>query len=367
MQLDQTSLGLPLPHPDNNPRDTDVPRLRAALSLIDTLIVALQDNKAEKAELVAAIDALKGNAPAAYDTLIEIADKLNSNDDVVANILDVLGGKVAKTLAINGKQLTGDITLSKGDIGLPNVDNTPDANKPVSALQAEAIGKRIPYYASGSALPANDIGPIWHADYNDVLIWQTFNANGANYTGYASKDIGGIKTEMMSTPRSGWIKRNGTSLSRTAYAALRGWAMHNGLFVPAASWTAGIGKFCDNTDGTTFKVPDVRGEFGRYWDDGRGVDSGRGLGTWEDSDNKIHGHTGYTSTDGWHGHGLPGDIWLNRGPGVKMRDDGDGYWVNNQGSSTDGSGHHSHSVVVNASGGVESRGRNVSELAVIKF
>ncbi len=96
-----------------------MPRLRAAISLIDTLIVALRDNKAEKAELVAAINALKGNAPAAYDTLIEIADKLNSNDDVVANILQVLGGKVAKTLAINGKQLTADITLSKGDIGCP--------------------------------------------------------------------------------------------------------------------------------------------------------------------------------------------------------------------------------------------------------
>ena len=28
-------------------------------------------------------------------------------------------------------------------------------------------------------------------------------------------------------------------------------------------------------------MPDLRGEFFRAWDDGRGVDSGRGLGTWQ--------------------------------------------------------------------------------------
>lgn len=260
MQLDQTSLGLPLPHPDNNPRDTDVPRLRAALSLIDTLIVALQDNKAEKAELVAAIDALKGNAPAAYDTLIEIADKLNSNDDVVANILDVLGGKVAKTLAINGKQLTGDITLSKGDIGLPNVDNTPDANKPVSALQAEAIGKRIPYYASGSALPVTDIGPIWHADYAAIMVWDG--------VGYASVCVGESRMFAFSTVPKGYLLEDGSAISRTVYAAL--------FRRIGTTWGAGDGA-------TTFNLPDSRGEFFRGFDSGRGVDAARTFGAHQDA------------------------------------------------------------------------------------
>jgi hypothetical protein len=36
---------------------------------------------------------------------------------------------------------TGAITLSKSDVGLSNVDNTSDANKPVSSAQETAINK----------------------------------------------------------------------------------------------------------------------------------------------------------------------------------------------------------------------------------
>lgn len=39
---------------------------------------------------------------------------------------------VPKTTKVNGQALTGDIIITKGDIGLGNVDNTPDMNKPIS-------------------------------------------------------------------------------------------------------------------------------------------------------------------------------------------------------------------------------------------
>ena len=44
---------------------------------------------------------------------------------------------------VAGKALTGDITLAKGDVGLGNVDNTSDADKPVSTAQAAAIDLKI--------------------------------------------------------------------------------------------------------------------------------------------------------------------------------------------------------------------------------
>lgn len=53
-----------------------------------------------------------------------------------------LSGKVSTSLTINDKPLTANVTLAKGDIGLGNVDNTPDANKPVSAPQQAALDKR---------------------------------------------------------------------------------------------------------------------------------------------------------------------------------------------------------------------------------
>lgn len=65
---------------------------------------------------------------------------------------------------------------------------------------------------------------------------------------------------------TGWIKCNGAAISRTTYAAL----------FSAIGTTFGIG------DGaTTFNVPDLRGEHIRGFDDGRGVDSGRILGSWQ--------------------------------------------------------------------------------------
>ena len=64
----------------------------------------------------------------------------------------------------------------------------------------------------------------------------------------------------------GWLKANGAAVSRTVYA---------NLFVAIGTrYGAGDGY-------STFNLPDLRGEFPRFWDDGRGVDAGRGLGTWQ--------------------------------------------------------------------------------------
>lgn len=67
-----------------------------------------------------------------------------------------------------------------------------------------------------------------------------------------------------STLPTGYLKCNGAAVSRTAYANL----------------FAAIGTTFGAGDGsTTFNVPDLRGEFPRSWDDGRGVDSGRVFGS----------------------------------------------------------------------------------------
>ena len=66
------------------------------------------------------------------------------------------------------------------------------------------------------------------------------------------------------TAPAGWLKANGAAVSRTAYAAL----------------FAAIGTTYGTGDGrSTFNLPDLRGEFLRGWDDGRGVDTGRVLGS----------------------------------------------------------------------------------------
>lgn len=82
------------------------------------------------------------------------------------------------------------------------------------------------------------------------------------------------------TPRSvaptGYVKANGAAVSRTTYAALY----------------AVIGTTFGSGDGsTTFNLPDLRGEFIRGLDDGRGVDVGRALGSSQTDMLKSHTHS----------------------------------------------------------------------------
>lgn len=73
----------------------------------------------------------------------------------------------------------------------------------------------------------------------------------------------------------GFIKCNGAAVSRTTYADL----------------FAAIGTTFGGGDGSsTFNVPDLRGEFIRGWDDARGIDSGRGFGTFQSHQFEDHAH-----------------------------------------------------------------------------
>jgi hypothetical protein len=64
--------------------------------------------------------------------LSSIASLSPSNDDIVQRKAGVW---INRTMA----QLKFDLSLAKGDVGLGNVDNTPDANKPVSTAQQSAL------------------------------------------------------------------------------------------------------------------------------------------------------------------------------------------------------------------------------------
>ena len=78
------------------------------------------------------------------------------------------------------------------------------------------------------------------------------------------------------TAPSGYLECDGSAVSRTTYATL----------------FAVIGETFGGGDGsTTFNLPDLRGEFVRGWDHGRGVDSGRSRGSWQDQDVQPHSHT----------------------------------------------------------------------------
>lgn len=130
-----------------------------------------------------------------------------------------------------------------------------------------------------------------------------------------------------SSAPSGFLKANGAAVSRTTYAAL----------------FAAVGVMFGAGDGsTTFNLPDARGEFVRGWDDARGIDSGRVLGSAQTDDLKSHLHTnGVTNVN------------YDRGSTANVA----GSSVSNGGTGNN----------TGLTGGTETRPRNIAWLACIKY
>ena len=142
--------------------------------------------------------------------------------------------------------------------------------------------------------------------------------------------VGEVSFFAMSSAPSGWIKANGAAVARTSYVDL----------FAAIGTTFGAGN-----GSTTFNVPDLRGEFPRGWDDGRGADSGRTFGAFQDHAIQMHSHTVYTNVDYSRGSVYPAVTdWYNEPRSFQTQ-------------TTGGAGNFAP----------ETRPRNVALLACIKY
>ncbi len=88
--------------------------------------------------------------------------------------------------------------------------------------------------------------------------------------------VGQVCFFAMETAPSGFLVCDGASVSRTVYAEL----------FDAMGTLHGAGNGT-----TTFNLPDLRGEFIRGLDLGRGIDAGRILGSYQADELRSHNHT----------------------------------------------------------------------------
>jgi hypothetical protein len=123
-------------------------------------------------------------------------------------------------------------------------------------------------------------------------------------------------------------------------------------------------------------LPDLRGEFIRGWDDGKGTDSGRAIKSTQTDQNKQHNHTASSSSSSTSSVTDPGFVHtLNYGEGsyggssgsVSPRDSGT--TSNRVNSATTGISVSTSTTTTTttANEGGESRPRNVALLACIKY
>ncbi|MGO4326727.1 phage tail protein [Cupriavidus sp. 2TAF22] len=152
------------------------------------------------------------------------------------------------------------------------------------ALQAQASQQ------SGSSAPTTTYPYQFWADTGAGLMrmrnagntaWVTIGLLGVQNFGHLLP--GSIVFHSKSAAPSGFLKANGGAVSRNTFADL----------------FAEIGTTFGAGDGsTTFNLPELRGEFLRGWDDGRGADSGRTFGSWQDMQLRDHNHLLPLAMDG---------------------------------------------------------------------
>jgi microcystin-dependent protein len=179
-----------------------------------------------------AVDDLAGAMSAAtYDPTSVVGDAFNRSNHYGAVIPDdgsVSTAKIADGAVTSGKIADGAVATS--DIA----DGALSADDPGRAKMADG-------YVNAAKLEA---------------ALQTQISTAA--------PVGAVSAFAMATAPTGWLKANGAAVSRTVYSAL----------FSAIGTTFGAGN-----GSSTFNLPDLRGEFVRGWDDGRGVDSGRTFGS----------------------------------------------------------------------------------------
>ncbi|HAV8619569.1 phage tail protein [Escherichia coli] len=282
-------LAAPDPHsqyaPKESPTFTGTPKAPTPAAGNNTTQVATT------AFVQAALTALINGAPATLDTLKEIAAAINNDPNFSTTINNALALKAP----LSSPALTGTPTAPTA---AQSVNNTQIAT---TAFVKSAIAAMV-----GSAPAALDtLNELASALGNDPNFATTMlNALAGKQpldntlTNLSGKDVAGLLAYLglgegsalpvgvpvpwpSATPPTGWLKCNGAAFSAEEYPEL------------AKAYP-------------TNKLPDLRGEFIRGWDDGRGVDSSRGLLTSQDHLFASHGHwfdkyyalTGFDPTGG---------------------------------------------------------------------
>ena len=144
----------------------------------------------------------------------------------------------------------------------------------------------------------------------------------------AAVPVGSITMYAANTAPTGWLECSGAVVSRTTYA---------GLFA-AIGTTFNTG----GEAGTDFRLPDMRGEFARGWDNGRGIDPARAFGSAQADELEAHTHS--------------------ITPPAATDDTGSGLTTTGTGGAETITPYNSAST-----GGTETRPRNIALMFIIKF
>jgi microcystin-dependent protein len=252
-------------------------------------------------------------------------------------------------------------------IGLGNVDNTSDANKPISTATQTALNQKAD--AAGVVPPgmtgdfATLLAPTGWLDQDGAAVSRTtyaalFAVMSAAIVGNTTSGsaviaaVAATNAMWVGMPISGpGIPAGATVLSIVTNTSV---TLSANATATATGITATICPYGVGNGTTTFNVPDKRGRVGRGWDNGAGVDVNRVLGSLQADQNASHTHG---VTDPSHAHST------STSPGTAYT--AGGVWGGT--AVGGGTGAAVTGISIQASGGTEARMKNTSYRACIKY
>ena len=255
--------------------------------------------------------------------------------------------------------LTGNVVIDAGALWIALV---PNLNSQPAAGNTNWVGIDPSDLETTTQLNARDAANRDRANHTGTQAISTIDGlqSALDNRALISAGVpsGAVQAFARETLPAGWLKADGSAVSR---------ALFPDLFA-AVGTTFGAG------DGTsTFNLPDLRGEFIRGWDDGRGVDGGRSFGTFQADQNKAHTHSfwGTTNVDGAHTHslntqglGITGASFIVNTPEGGLHS---GSGKISSGTTENGAHSHTFSGTTASEGGLQARPRNVALLYGIKI
>jgi hypothetical protein len=186
--------------------------------------------------------------------------------------------------------------------------------------------------------------------------------------------VGMVQMFLGSIPPRGYLPMSGIMINRADFPELWVHANAQGLVVSDAEWLAtGWTYFSSGNGSTTFRLPDFRGDFPRFWDAGRGADFGRQLSSFQDwgtgrpRNLQPLGVNETGASQALRGINAVPLSASQAGPSqvgfVRVAKTGN----RNTSSATDTNGAGAEMDIINVvMGDEETRGRNVSLMAIIK-
>lgn len=236
-----------------------------------------------------------------------------------------------------------------------------------ATINVDGNGTKNVYTAAGQALTSGEIitGIMCTVVYDGTqFILQSSTATPV------AMSVGVVMAWPMTTVPSGWLECDGSAVSRTTYASL--------FAVVGTSYGTGDGS-------TTFNLPNYKDYFLRGFD-ASGTDAssrtdrgdgttGASVGTKQAGATESHTHTGTTDSSGSHSHytvsGDQGTV-TNISPTKPLRKTSDQVSDNNDyilrgdnsgsanGGPTSTDGAHTHTFTTAATGGNETRPKNIT-------